>query len=161
MQRIKLLACDWMWVWSSTAICLCLLCGDWLECAWLVWDMCKALKIGITYVQRRGHGGSVCACSVLLYRLLGIVEDQRMFWFSALGGSEVVNWERNLRTQNLCVCGACLQIGLDGVRMVDPSTSRTLRIYPLETIERWEVGKRVVFWFCLLFTLTREFFFCS
>jgi hypothetical protein len=34
----------------------------------------------------------------------------------------------------------CLQIGLDGVRMLDPSTSRTLRIYPLETIARWEVS---------------------
>jgi len=33
----------------------------------------------------------------------------------------------------------CVQIGLDGVRMLDPSTSRTLRIYPLETITRWEV----------------------
>lgn len=32
-----------------------------------------------------------------------------------------------------------MQIGLDGVRMVDPATSRTLRIYPLETITRWEV----------------------
>ncbi|OAE35458.1 hypothetical protein AXG93_2587s1740 [Marchantia polymorpha subsp. ruderalis] len=30
------------------------------------------------------------------------------------------------------------QIGLDGVRMVDPSTNRTLRIYPLVTITRWE-----------------------
>lgn len=39
------------------------------------------------------------------------------------------------------------QIGLDGVRMVDPSTSRTLRIYPLETIERWEVNEPSVFTF--------------
>lgn len=30
------------------------------------------------------------------------------------------------------------QIGLDGIRMLDPSTSRTLRIYPLETITRCE-----------------------
>jgi hypothetical protein len=36
-------------------------------------------------------------------------------------------------------CGGDAQIGLDGVRMLDPSTSVTLRIYPLETIERWEV----------------------
>ncbi|KAJ8538249.1 hypothetical protein K7X08_014789 [Anisodus acutangulus] len=28
------------------------------------------------------------------------------------------------------------QIGLDGIRMLDPSTSRTLRIYPLDTITR-------------------------
>jgi hypothetical protein len=37
--------------------------------------------------------------------------------------------------------------GLDGVRMVDPSTSRTLRIYPLETIQRWEVNEPSVFTF--------------
>ncbi|WOK94682.1 hypothetical protein Cni_G03387 [Canna indica] len=30
------------------------------------------------------------------------------------------------------------QIGLDGIRMLDPSTSRTLRIYPLETVTRCE-----------------------
>ncbi|KAJ0702237.1 putative chromatin regulator PHD family [Helianthus annuus] len=28
------------------------------------------------------------------------------------------------------------QIGLDGIRMLDPSTSRTLRIYPLDTVTR-------------------------
>ena len=32
-----------------------------------------------------------------------------------------------------------LQVGLDGIRMMDPSTSRTLRIYPFETVIRWEV----------------------
>ncbi|KAL4650233.1 hypothetical protein ACB092_01G072400 [Castanea dentata] len=32
------------------------------------------------------------------------------------------------------------QIGLDGIRMLDPSTSRTLRIYPLENITRCEVS---------------------
>ncbi|KAK4276494.1 hypothetical protein QN277_014636 [Acacia crassicarpa] len=31
-----------------------------------------------------------------------------------------------------------LQIGLDGIRMLDPSTSRILRIYPLESITRCE-----------------------
>ncbi|KAF7140810.1 hypothetical protein RHSIM_Rhsim06G0018400 [Rhododendron simsii] len=36
--------------------------------------------------------------------------------------------------------GVCiLQIGLDGIRMLDPSTSRTLRIYPLEQVTRFEV----------------------
>ncbi|GAB2292209.1 Protein free1 [Dionaea muscipula] len=30
------------------------------------------------------------------------------------------------------------QVGLDGIRMLDPSTSRTLRIYPLETVSRCE-----------------------
>ncbi|BBN13851.1 hypothetical protein MPTK1_6g06950 [Marchantia polymorpha subsp. ruderalis] len=39
------------------------------------------------------------------------------------------------------------QIGLDGVRMVDPSTNRTLRIYPLVTITRWEVMEPSVFTF--------------
>lgn len=32
------------------------------------------------------------------------------------------------------------QIGLDGIRMLDPATSRTLRIYPLETVTRCEVS---------------------
>lgn len=39
------------------------------------------------------------------------------------------------------------QIGLDGVRMLDPSTNRTLRIYPLETITRWEVKDPAIFTF--------------
>ncbi|XP_048329681.1 protein FREE1 isoform X2 [Ziziphus jujuba] len=40
------------------------------------------------------------------------------------------------------------QIGLDGIRMLDPSTSRTLRIYPLETITRCEVtdSSTLSFW---------------
>uniref|UniRef100_A0A0C9RYT6 TSA: Wollemia nobilis Ref_Wollemi_Transcript_2333_2400 transcribed RNA sequence n=1 Tax=Wollemia nobilis TaxID=56998 RepID=A0A0C9RYT6_9CONI len=40
-----------------------------------------------------------------------------------------------------------LQIGLDGLRMLDPSTSRTLRIYPLETITKWEVTDPSVYSF--------------
>lgn len=36
-------------------------------------------------------------------------------------------------------CGA-LQIGLDGIRMLDPSTSRMLRIYPLDTVTRCDVS---------------------
>jgi len=32
------------------------------------------------------------------------------------------------------------QIGLDGIRMLDPNTSRTLRIYPLENITRCDVS---------------------
>eukprot|EP00250_Pteridium_aquilinum_P032857 c4813_g1_i1 orf=266-2470(-) len=39
------------------------------------------------------------------------------------------------------------QIGLDGVRMVSPSTNKTVRIYPLETITRWEVNEPSVFTF--------------
>uniref|UniRef100_A0A2P2L391 JHL20J20.9 protein n=1 Tax=Rhizophora mucronata TaxID=61149 RepID=A0A2P2L391_RHIMU len=40
------------------------------------------------------------------------------------------------------------QIGLDGVRMLDPSTGRTLRIYPLENITRCEVTdpSTLAFW---------------
>lgn len=40
------------------------------------------------------------------------------------------------------------QIGLDGIRMLDPSTSRTLRIYPLDTITRCEVidSSTFTFW---------------
>ncbi|KAF8410405.1 hypothetical protein HHK36_002934 [Tetracentron sinense] len=39
------------------------------------------------------------------------------------------------------------QIGLDGIRMLDPNTSRTLRIYPLETVTRWEVMDSSIFVF--------------
>ncbi|XP_042494699.1 protein FREE1-like [Macadamia integrifolia] len=39
------------------------------------------------------------------------------------------------------------QIGLDGIRMLDPNTSRTLRIYPLETVTRWEANSSIfTFW---------------
>lgn len=39
------------------------------------------------------------------------------------------------------------QIGLDGIRMLDPVTGRTLRIYPLETMTRWEVLDSYIFAF--------------
>ncbi|TYJ46128.1 hypothetical protein E1A91_A02G099600v1 [Gossypium mustelinum] len=39
------------------------------------------------------------------------------------------------------------QIGLDGIRMLDPSTSRTLRIYPIENITRCEVTDTSTFAF--------------
>lgn len=39
------------------------------------------------------------------------------------------------------------QIGLDGIRMLDPGTSRTLRIYPLEHVTRWEVLDSNIFAF--------------
>lgn len=39
------------------------------------------------------------------------------------------------------------QIGLDGLRMLDPSTFKTLRIYPLDTITRWEVTDPSVYTF--------------
>lgn len=39
------------------------------------------------------------------------------------------------------------QIGLDGIRMLDPNTNRTLRIYPLETVTRCEAESSVfTFW---------------
>ncbi|KAL8143212.1 hypothetical protein V2J09_016244 [Rumex salicifolius] len=39
------------------------------------------------------------------------------------------------------------QIGLDGIRMLDPATSRTLRIYTLDTVTRWEVLDSYIFAF--------------
>ncbi|KAG2608550.1 protein FREE1-like [Panicum virgatum] len=39
------------------------------------------------------------------------------------------------------------QVGLDGIRMLDPNTSRTLRIYPLETVTRWDVLDSSIFAF--------------
>ncbi|KAJ8567643.1 hypothetical protein K7X08_019851 [Anisodus acutangulus] len=39
------------------------------------------------------------------------------------------------------------QIGLDGIRIVDPATSRTLRIYSLENVTRWEVLDSYIFAF--------------
>ncbi|KAK9071872.1 hypothetical protein SSX86_008302 [Deinandra increscens subsp. villosa] len=40
------------------------------------------------------------------------------------------------------------QVGLDGIRMLDPSSSRTLRIYPLDTITRCELydSSTLAFW---------------
>ncbi|GKF11292.1 hypothetical protein Tco_0049218, partial [Tanacetum coccineum] len=39
-------------------------------------------------------------------------------------------------------------IGLDGIRMLDPFTSRTLRIYPLDTVTKCEVydSSTLAFW---------------
>ncbi|TVU01246.1 hypothetical protein EJB05_53285 [Eragrostis curvula] len=39
------------------------------------------------------------------------------------------------------------QIGLDGIRMLDPNTSRTLRIYPLDSLTRWDVLDSNIFAF--------------
>ncbi|KAL8135700.1 hypothetical protein AgCh_010362 [Apium graveolens] len=39
------------------------------------------------------------------------------------------------------------QVGLDGIRMLDPSTSRTLRIYPLDTVTRCDVTDSSTFAF--------------
>jgi len=39
------------------------------------------------------------------------------------------------------------QIGLDGIRMLDPNTSRTLRIYPLDSLTTWEVLDSTIFAF--------------
>ncbi|KAF0902148.1 hypothetical protein E2562_014401 [Oryza meyeriana var. granulata] len=39
------------------------------------------------------------------------------------------------------------QVGLDGIRMLDPNTSRTLRIYALETVTRWDVLDSSIFAF--------------
>ncbi|KAK9670644.1 hypothetical protein RND81_13G215100 [Saponaria officinalis] len=39
------------------------------------------------------------------------------------------------------------QIGLDGIHMLDPATSRTLRIYPFDAVIRWEVLDSYIFAF--------------
>lgn len=39
------------------------------------------------------------------------------------------------------------QIGLDGIRMLDPASGRTLRIYPLEMLTKWEVLDSFIFAF--------------
>ncbi|KAK9284171.1 hypothetical protein L1049_023339 [Liquidambar formosana] len=39
------------------------------------------------------------------------------------------------------------QIGLDGIRMLDPATSRILKVYPLEMVIRWEVLDSSIFAF--------------
>ncbi|KAK6150270.1 hypothetical protein DH2020_015202 [Rehmannia glutinosa] len=38
-------------------------------------------------------------------------------------------------------------IGLDGIRILEPATSRTLKIYPLESVTRWEVLDLHIFGF--------------
>ncbi|GJT75969.1 peroxisomal membrane protein 11D-like protein [Tanacetum coccineum] len=51
------------------------------------------------------------------------------------------------------------KIGLDGIRMLDPSTSRTLRIYPLDTVTRCEVYNSylpLLFGPRVLYTLTHD-----
>ena len=45
-----------------------------------------------------------------------------------------------------------IQIGLDGIRMLDPNTSRTLRIYPLENITRCDVSQLYFLQFLTLFS---------
>ncbi|KAM7516111.1 hypothetical protein LguiA_005694 [Lonicera macranthoides] len=39
------------------------------------------------------------------------------------------------------------QVGLDGIQILDPETTRTLKIYPLETVTRWEVLDSHIFAF--------------
>ncbi|XP_020581725.1 protein FREE1-like isoform X2 [Phalaenopsis equestris] len=39
------------------------------------------------------------------------------------------------------------QVGLDGIHMLDPSSNRTLRIYPLENLTRWEIMDSSIFVF--------------
>ncbi|XP_019177440.1 PREDICTED: protein FREE1-like [Ipomoea nil] len=39
------------------------------------------------------------------------------------------------------------QIGLDGIRILEPATSRTLKIYPLDDVARWEVLDSYIFAF--------------
>ncbi|KAI3699346.1 hypothetical protein L2E82_43598 [Cichorium intybus] len=39
------------------------------------------------------------------------------------------------------------QIGLDGIRILDPATNRTLKLYSLETVTRWEVLDSNIFAF--------------
>ncbi|GJY75024.1 peroxisomal membrane protein 11D-like protein [Tanacetum coccineum] len=51
------------------------------------------------------------------------------------------------------------KIGLDGIRMLDPSTSRTLRIYPLDTVTRCEVYNSylpLLFGPRVMYTLTHD-----
>jgi hypothetical protein len=47
-----------------------------------------------------------------------------------------------------------MQVGLDGIRMLDPNTSRTLRIYPLETVTRCDVSN---FCSCGTFIIRKQF----
>ncbi|KAF8406614.1 hypothetical protein HHK36_008704 [Tetracentron sinense] len=55
--------------------------------------------------------------------------------------------ERNFRIFKHQSRDSTTLIGLDGIRMLDPSSSRTLRIYPLETVTRWEVMDSSTFTF--------------
>ncbi|KAA0063302.1 hypothetical protein IC582_007253 [Cucumis melo] len=64
------------------------------------------------------------------------------------------NWVQKFRVKLLAESGGqstmdvLCQVGLDGIRMLDPNSSRTLRIYPLETITRCEVydSSTLAFW---------------
>ncbi|XP_023525208.1 protein FREE1-like [Cucurbita pepo subsp. pepo] len=67
---------------------------------------------------------------------------------------DVKNWVQKFRVKLLAESGGqstmdvLCQVGLDGIRMLDPNSSRTLRIYPLETITRCEVydSSTLAFW---------------
>lgn len=72
----------------------------------------------------------VCACVVLL---IGF-----MFW-CVMNLYLLIDQAYSSILTLSPACGA-FQIGLDGIRMLDPSTSRMLRIYPLDTVTRLEVS---------------------
>ncbi|KAF8112413.1 hypothetical protein N665_0064s0045 [Sinapis alba] len=56
----------------------------------------------------------------------------------ATGGVQKFRVKLLAETYGQTTTDVLCQIGLDGLRMLDPSTSRTLRIYPLENITRCE-----------------------
>lgn len=66
---------------------------------------------------------------------------------------DVKSWVQKFRVKLLAESGGqsnmdvLCQIGLDGIRMLDPSTSRTLKIYPLETVTKCEVLDSSIFAF--------------
>ncbi|GER26251.1 lateral signaling target protein-like protein [Striga asiatica] len=51
----------------------------------------------------------------------------------------------NFRTSD--AIAVVVTIGLDGICVLDPATSRTLKIYPLESVTRWEVLDSYIFAF--------------
>ncbi|CAM0906418.1 unnamed protein product [Alopecurus aequalis] len=90
--------------------------------------------------QPRGGGGSVGGSFGKIARAVPKAESHE----DASGGAQKFRVKllpegAGSPTDVLC------QVGLDGIRMLDPSTSRTLRIYPLDTLTKWEVLDSSVF----------------
>ncbi|WVZ78459.1 hypothetical protein U9M48_026165 [Paspalum notatum var. saurae] len=100
-------------------------------------------SIGSAAADRAGRGGGGGAASPKVVRAVpkaDTTEDVR--------GGGVQKFRVKLLPEGAgSSMDVLCQVGLDGIRMLDPNTSRTLRIYPLETVTRWDVLDSSIFAF--------------
>ncbi|CAE5958016.1 unnamed protein product [Arabidopsis arenosa] len=81
-----------------------------------------------------GRDSSVSSNSAKIVRAVPKADVQE----DSTGGVQKFRVKLLAETYGQTTTDVLCQIGLDGLRMLDPSTSRTLRIYPLENITRCE-----------------------